>query len=78
MGKPVKVINAEITDDGALIVEFNQAVAFPSTRKIIFMPDALELVADECAEIPPRESNDFPGVPVVRAEDIDEEYKKED
>ncbi|MGI0149205.1 MAG: hypothetical protein ACREDF_06710 [Thermoplasmata archaeon] len=64
-----KIVDAAITEDGCLLVELNLKV-YSHTSKALFTPEAILALIEEYAEIPPKEFNDFPGVPVVDAEFI--------
>lgn len=59
-----EVRNAEITDDGCLIVEFNIKL-YPHTAKCVFTPEVLYGLAEDFGSIPPKEETDFPGIPIV-------------
>jgi hypothetical protein len=75
--KPPEVKNAEITDDGAIIVEFNMKL-YPHTSRCIFTPELLYGLAEECGNIPPKEETDFPGIPIVTEEDLEPEDEEDD
>jgi hypothetical protein len=70
--KPPEVRNAEITDDGCLIVEFNIKL-YPHTAKCVFTPEVLYGLAEDFGSIPPKEETDFPGIPIVTEESMMEE-----
>ena len=60
---------AEVTDDGSIIIEFNQSV-YPHTKKAIFTAEALFSLVEDYGEIPEKEDTDFPGVPLVDHEAV--------
>lgn len=63
--KPAKIQNAEITDDGCIIIEFNKKMkANPMTKKAVFDPDILYAMT-ATADIPNPEDTDFPGLPLI-------------
>lgn len=75
---PVKVKDAEITEDGLIIIEFNEKLT-PSfvTNKAVFAPEVLIALAIRYGEIPPREETDYPGIPLVAPDKIDLEHINE-
>ena len=70
--KEPKIRDAAITEDGCLLVTFNQKV-YPHTADAIFTPEALLSLVEEYGEIPPASEADFPGIPVVDEEAIFDE-----
>lgn len=68
--KPPVVRNAEITDDGCLIVEFDRKLTpgFHHTTKAIFEPEVLFGLTQDFGMIPPAAETDFPGLPIVTEE----------
>lgn len=73
--KNPKVQDAEITEDGALVVKFNRSVLYPQTKQVIFTPEALHAIAEDYGVMPEPDENDFPGIPIVTEEAIYEEEK---
>ncbi|HYF57172.1 MAG TPA: hypothetical protein VEA41_23180, partial [Salinarimonas sp.] len=52
--KPLKVMDAEITEDGCIVVTFNAKFGpFHHTKKALFMPEALHALVEEYGVIPP-------------------------
>ena len=68
----VKVKDAEITEDGLIVLEFNESLnpTFNS-KKVLFAPEVLIALAMKYGVIPPREETDFPGIPFVGGENVD-------
>lgn len=62
--KDPKVNDATITEDGCIVVTMNQRI-FQHTADILFTPDVLMALAEDYGVIPPKDYNDYPGVPVV-------------
>ena len=75
--KEPKVMGAEITDDGCIIIEFNTKL-YPHTAKCIFPPEVLLGLAEDYGSIPPKDDTDFPGVPIVTEEAMLEEDGEEE
>lgn len=79
--KAPKIKDAEITEDGCLVITFNAASkVYPHTPKAIFTPDVLLGLVEEYAEIPPAQETDYPGIPIVTEEavfDVEEDKDKE-
>ncbi len=71
--KDPKINDAEITEDGHLLVTFNQACGFPSTRRILLEAEALFAIGEEYGNLMPEGYNDFPGVPVVSHDSVFED-----
>jgi hypothetical protein len=72
--KPPKVKDAEITEDGCIVIDLGVKL-YPHTTKVLFTPDVLLALAKDYGDIPPQDSNDFPGIPVV---DVDGVYDDEE
>lgn len=68
--KPPLIVDAEITEDGMLVVELNVALPLGNSKKIILPADTLVGLAEEHASIPPAADTDYPGVPVLAYEDV--------
>jgi hypothetical protein len=62
-----KITNAEITDDGAIIVKFDRNVV-KGKKKAVFLPETLFDLAQEYGEI--ETEGDFAGLPFVYSESI--------
>lgn len=75
--KPAKVKDAEITDDGCIVIDLGVKL-YPHTTKVLFTPDVLLELAKDYGEIPPSDFNDFPGVPVVDFEAVYEDDEEGD
>jgi hypothetical protein len=71
MGDEVKVKDAEVTEDGLIMIEFNESLnpAFIS-KKAVFAPEVLMALAMKYGVIPPKEETDYPGLPFVGGENI--------
>lgn len=67
--KNPKVKDATITEDGSILIEFNEKI-YPHTKSAIFTPQALLALVSEYGEIPPVGTNDFDGIPMVDYEDV--------
>ncbi len=67
--KPPKVKDVEILDDGCIIVDIGIQL-FPQMTKVLITPEAILALAEEYANIPPFNTNDFPGIPMMDYEDI--------
>jgi len=67
--KPPKVNDAEITEDGCLIVDMNCKV-YPHTSQAVFTPELVLRLIQEYGDIPPSDYNDYPGVPIVTEESV--------
>jgi hypothetical protein len=66
MPKQIKILDAEITEDGCIKVSFNSAgKVYPHTADAIFTPEALLSLIEEYGDIPPAGDTDYPGVPIV-------------
>lgn len=64
--RPPKVADAEITEDGSIVVKFNGKLRpYPHTDTAIFTPELLLALVEEYSEIPPAGDTDYPGVPIV-------------
>jgi hypothetical protein len=72
--KEPKVKDAEITEDGCIVIDLGVKL-YPHTTKVLFTPDVLLRLAKDYGDIPPQDSNDFPGIPVV---DLDGVYDEDD
>lgn len=72
MGGEVKVKDAEVTEDGLIMIEFNESLnpAFIS-KKAVFAPEVLMALAMRYGVIPPKEETDYPGLPFVGGENVD-------
>lgn len=68
--KELKVKNAEITEDGCLIIEMNDKFKMGNTNKILFPPETIFSLGEEYASMPPPNTTDYPGIPVVEEEDV--------
>jgi hypothetical protein len=71
MSDVVKVKDAEIGEDGCIMIEFNETLnpAFIS-KKAVFAPEVLIALAIKYGVIPPREETDYPGLPFVGGENV--------
>jgi hypothetical protein len=67
--KELKITDAEITEDGSIVVTFN-AKTGAVEKRAVFTPEALFALVKEYGDIPPKESTDYPGVPMVTEEVI--------
>jgi len=68
--KLIKVRDAEITEDGCLVVEFNIRIeGFLHTKRAVLTPELLYACAME-GEIPPKEETEYPGIPHVDLENV--------
>ena len=80
--KPPKVMDAEISADGLLMVQFNQQVKPFTGKKAVFTPEALLRIIEEYGEIPDSEDledKDYAGMPHVDEADVfDDEKESED
>ncbi len=74
--KRLTVADAEITDDGALIVHFNQAFK-PNTRRCVFTPEALFEIARDCSFWPGDDMTDIKGIPMVTEDSLYEDDEEE-
>jgi hypothetical protein len=63
------IVEAEITDDGQIIVEFNKAFR-TDTRRCTFTADALIALAEEHSRFADSSETDFPEIPIVDVEDL--------
>jgi len=72
MGDEVKVKDAEVTEDGLIMIEFNESLnpAFIS-KKAVFAPEVLMALVMKYGVIPPKEETDYPGLPFVGGESVD-------
>lgn len=79
MSDVVKVKDAEITEDGLIVITFNEDLnpTF-STKTAVFAPESLIALAMKYGVIPPREETDYPGIPFVGPEEIHLENFDED
>lgn len=68
--KPIKILDAEITADGCVIVELNVALKMGNSKKLMLPPETVFALGEECASMPPAADTDYPGVPVVEETDI--------
>jgi hypothetical protein len=76
--KRLTVADAEITDDGAIIIQFNQAFK-PNMRRCVFTPEALFEIARDCSFWPGDDMTDFKGIPMVTEDSLyDDEEGEED
>ena len=65
--KDPEVVQAEITDDGCIVVEFNKKL-YPRISKCIFAPETLWSLAAK-ADIPEKDDDsEFSGIPFVEGE----------
>lgn len=71
--KPLKVIDATISGDGSIEIEFNHAVPGFPLRSCVFTPEVLHRLAAQYGEIPPDAATEFPGVPMVEEDDLFED-----
>jgi len=79
--KPVKVVDAEISSDGYLMVTLNTKTrAFAHTTKAVFTPEALLNLVQEYGEIPPASEvdKDYKGLPYVTEEAIFSEENEDE
>lgn len=67
--KVLKVTDAEITEDGSIVVTFNEKTGAVEKRAV-FTPESLFALVKEYGDIPPKENTDYPGVPMVTEEAI--------
>ena len=65
-----RVTDAEITEDGSLVVKFDRYVS-KGKKKVLFMAEALFALAEEYGEI--ETEGDFAGLPCVTEESIFDE-----
>jgi hypothetical protein len=63
------IVDAEVTDDGQIIVEFNRAFRTDS-RKCVFTAEALIALAEDHSRFPDPSETDFPEIPIVDEQDI--------
>lgn len=78
MNKSPRVVDAEITEDGYIVIEFNSASkVYPHTSKAVFSPEVLIWLVEKYGEIPPAEDTEYPGLPMVD-ESILSEMMEED
>ena len=75
--KPPSIVDAEITDDGMLVIELNQAIPLGNSKKIILPADTLMGLAEEYASMPPAADTEYPGVPVLEYWDVFSEDEEE-
>ena len=68
--KELRVVDAEITDDGCIIIEMNDKFKMGNSKKILFPPETIFALGEEYASMPPAKDTDYPGVPVVEEEDV--------
>jgi hypothetical protein len=70
-----RVTDAEITEDGALVVKFDRYVV-KGKKKAVFMPEALFALVEEYGEI--ETEGDFAGLPCVSEESVFDEEEEEE
>lgn len=68
--KPPTIVDAEITDDGCIIITMNQAFKMGNSKKIMLPPETLFSLGEEYASMPPASETDYPGVPVIEEADV--------
>ncbi len=74
--KRLVVAEAEITANGALIIQFNEYFR-PGARRVLFTPEALFELARECSYWPKDvRPEPFPDIPIVTEDSLedDEEF----
>lgn len=69
-----RVTDAEITEDGALVVKFDRYVV-KGKKRAVFMPEALFALVEEYGEI--ETEGDFAGLPHVSEESIFDEEEED-
>ena len=74
--KRLTVADAEITDDGAIIIQFNQAFK-TNMRRCVFTPEALFEIARDCSFWPGDDMTDFKGIPMVTEDSLYEDDEEE-
>lgn len=65
-----KILDAELTEDGMIVIEMNVAFPMGNSKKIILPPETLLALGETYASMPAAADTDYPGVPVIQERDV--------
>lgn len=73
-----KIVDAELTEDGMLLIEMNIAFKMGNSKKILLPPETLLALGETYASMPPATDTDYPGIPILEETDIFDEDEDPD